>query len=180
VPSAVSVSLNIRLYAARTFTDQSGTEKDPSGYITLQGKQTLELIFGSCGGTLFNKLATRARINEATLAVEMTDKIYNQCVIKGMWGRWETDQYSIRIYYVDRNLSRSRSRHSEGSENRLATPAKPKQKRDAAGTTCIEYQQPGPPPPVPEECRSAIDGLTSMCPCSFPLPCQEENDMLTI
>jgi hypothetical protein len=138
---------------------------DPSGYITLGGKRTLELIVGTCGGTLFNKLPTRARINEATLAVEMTDKIYNQCVINGMWGRWETDQYSIRIYYVDRSDSRSLSRH--GKVSREALPMPVKDKRSIAGTTCIEDQQPGSSPPVPEDCRGAIDGLTSMCLLAF-------------
>jgi hypothetical protein len=57
----------------------------------------LTIVRGACEGTLYNRKSEELRINEATLAVEMTTNIFNKCVINGMWGRWETNDYSIRL-----------------------------------------------------------------------------------
>ncbi|KAK4122128.1 hypothetical protein N657DRAFT_681940 [Parathielavia appendiculata] len=111
------------------------SQNDASGYITLEGRQILEMAVGTCAGTLFNKQSTKARVNTGTLAFDMTNKVYNQCVINGMWGRSETDQYSIHIWYLDPKDARSPFRHNAWSTNNVALPAK--HKRGAAGTTSI-------------------------------------------
>jgi hypothetical protein len=58
-------------------------------------------VRGACEGTLYNRKSETSRINEATLAVEMTTNIFSKCVINGMWGRWETNDYSIRLLPLD-------------------------------------------------------------------------------
>ncbi|KAK4099532.1 hypothetical protein N658DRAFT_508576 [Parathielavia hyrcaniae] len=134
------------------------SQADASGHITLEGRQVLEMAVGTCAGTLFNKQTTNAKISTASLAFDMKDKIYNRCVSNGMWGRWETDEYSICVWYLDPTDPRSPLRHNNGSGNKRVLSAK--KKRGAGETTCIEDQQDGQHPPVQDRCRRAIDELT--------------------
>lgn len=143
----------VRIFAEPNDTSQlTEAEKDPSGSITLEGKATMEIVKGSCGATLFNKMSGQVRINEASLAFDMTAHIFNPCIVDGQWGRSENDYYSIRIYHV------KVSKRDKEAQDDVRKPAE--HKRADGHTYCTAYIA-GPPPPVPAQCLQAIDGLAS-------------------
>lgn len=148
----------VRIFTGHNDANQlTGTENDPSGYITLEGKATMEIVRGLCGATLFNKLPDKARINEASLAFDMTANIFTPCIVNGQWGRSENDNYSIRLYYL--NAKDPVSKRSDEAQDDVQMPAERKRSDDE--TYCTAFIG-GPPPPVPVECLMAINGLTSM------------------
>jgi hypothetical protein len=105
-------------------------------------------VKGACAGTLYNKNSESSRINEATLAVEMTTNIFNKCVVNGMWGRWETNDYSIRLLPLDFQPEFGMIKRD------LEVPT-----RNTPGTTCI----PSDTLMVnPVDCSEAINALYSM------------------
>jgi hypothetical protein len=78
----------------------------------------------------------------------MTTNILNKCVIIGMWGRWETNDYSIRLLPLDFQPEFGMIKR----DSELA-------KRNTPGTTCI----PSDTLMVnPVDCSEAINSLYSM------------------
>jgi hypothetical protein len=108
----------------------------------------------------------------------MTDRIFNKCVLHGMWGQIETDDYIIQLQYTGPEVKdmttegHTKPKISERDEdvrgpigNRRANKVDlaAEQKRDSGGnTTCFENPA-GVPPPVIDDCRGAILGLTGGC-----------------
>lgn len=143
----------VRLFAEHNETIQlTESRKRSSGYITLEGKATMEIVKGSCGATLFNKMSVQVRINEASLAFDMTANIFNPCIVNGQWGRSENDYYSIRFYHL-----KVSKRDKEAQDD----VRKPAEHKPADGHTYCTAYIAGPPPPVPAQCLQAIDGLAS-------------------
>ncbi|KAK4040025.1 hypothetical protein C8A01DRAFT_16058, partial [Parachaetomium inaequale] len=151
------------------------SQNDRTGYITLKGDNSLRISVGSCEGTLINKRSSSISVNEATLAVDMTDRIFNHCVLHKMWGQIETDDYIIELQYTGPEVwditeeGHTKTKVSERSEdiwgpshNRRADKVDlaAEQKRDLSPNTTCSENPASVPPPVPDDCHGAILGLT--------------------
>jgi hypothetical protein len=53
---------------------------------------------GSCAGEVINPNHRPVRVNEATLAVNMTTYIFNTCILKGMYGKYVTSEIAALLY----------------------------------------------------------------------------------
>ena len=105
----------------------------------------------------------------------MTDHIFNHCVLHKMWGQIETDDYIIQLQYTGPEVGdltakpHAKPKISErdgntqdptGSRRANKVDLAAEQKRDLNPTTTCFDNPAGVPPPVPDDCRGAIRGIT--------------------
>jgi hypothetical protein len=101
-------------------------------------------------------MTTSINVNLSDVSSIMTERIFKPCITEGMYGRWETNTLSVRLY-VPSNATAVEKRS-------LAPQLSTREKHDLAphGTKCEDSDE----VPVAGDCHRAIDSLSRR---SFPV-----------
>lgn len=108
---------------------------------------------------LVNKRDYQVRVNEATLATQMTARIFNACIINGFFGEWWDDDV---VVWMSDSGEYPRARRTIPPQ---ATAPSAEQKRDLASRGSeSQCDPPSNGTPVAADCHRVIDAFSRTYP----------------